>query len=271
MRLASLLALLLLITGLTNRVLGQTTPVRPRTQAEALAQQAREQEAREDALHDQFFQSQGAHFTVLFEGPQDYQLAGRVLEILEQAYFRIGATLQTFPDRNVTVVLYTREQFRDITRAPEWAAAAYDGKIRVPLRDALEQPQELERVLVHELAHAMLHAMAPRGLPMWLNEGLASAFEPRGADWADELLARTPRRLPWKQLTRSFRTLSGDDARLAYAQSARAAKRLLDDSAGTTLVSVLRDMATGATFEAALEQRYFLSFDAFVATLEPTP
>src|SRR5688572_332117 len=132
----------------------------------------------EEALHRDFFQSQGSHFTVLFEGPQDHPLATRALEVLEAAYFRIGTSLATFPERPITVVLYTQQQFQDITRAPAWAAAAYDGRIRVPIRGALAKPAELERVLSHELAHAMVHAIAPRGVPTWLSEGLAVMFEP---------------------------------------------------------------------------------------------
>ena len=55
------------------------------------------------------------------------------------AYWRIGQLLGTYPSAPIGVVLYTSEQFRDITRAPSWAAGAYDGIIRVPMRGALEQ------------------------------------------------------------------------------------------------------------------------------------
>src|SRR4029077_17586139 len=71
-----------------------------------------------------FFQSRSAHFTVLFEGPADDELARRAVDLLESAYWRVGTALYTFPDRVITVVLYTEEQFRDTTRSPAWAAAA---------------------------------------------------------------------------------------------------------------------------------------------------
>src|SRR6185436_13684106 len=79
----------------------------------------------------------GNHFTVSFEGPQEEELAARALESLDKAYWRIGATLNIFPATPVAVVLYTAEEFRDITRAPAWAAGAFDGTIRVPMRGAL--------------------------------------------------------------------------------------------------------------------------------------
>ena len=76
--------------------------------------------------------------------------------------------------------------------APVWAAAVFDGRIRVPIRGALAHPEELDRVLSHELAHAFVHSIAPRGVPVWLNEGIAMFFEPGGGVRADTRLANTP-------------------------------------------------------------------------------
>jgi len=230
---------------------------------------AQDRHARDEALQSTFFQSQGAHFTVLFEGPQDYDLANRSLEVLEDAYSRIGLALSVFPTDPITVVLYTQEQFRDVTRAPAWAAGAYDGRIRVPIRGALGQPDELDRVLSHELAHAMIQTIAPRGVPLWLNEGLAVTFEPHGAEWAATELARQRRHVPLDQLARSFATFSGEDARLAYAQSAVVARSLLDQGGGPAIVTILKDLATGVPFKTAYEQRLFLPYAAFAETFTP--
>jgi hypothetical protein len=225
----------------------------------------------EDALHERFFQSQGSHFTVLFEGPQDQVLANRALEILEEAYFRIGTALYTFPSEPLVVVLYTQKQFQDITKAPLWAAAAYDGRIRLPIRGALARPEELTRVLSHELTHAMIQAIAPSRVPPWLHEGLAVVFEPGGIERAETELGRSPVRLPFSRFATSFAGLSADDARLAYAESAVVARRLLDEAGGASLVTILQDLAKGVTFRKAFEDRLFLSFDTFVASLEAVP
>jgi tetratricopeptide (TPR) repeat protein len=103
----------------------------------------------EAAVQQDFYQAQGGHFTVLFEGPTDDALAQRAIDILEDAYVRIGTALNRFPDGPVTIVLYTEQQFSDITRSPSWAAAQYNGRIRIPVRGALRKPEELERVLFH--------------------------------------------------------------------------------------------------------------------------
>ena len=225
---------------------------------------------REATLLNGFYESQGAHFRVLFEGPADVMIATRALDILDAAYGRVGSELGTFPDGVLTVVLYTKEQFRDITRSPDWAAGSYsnDGRIRVPVRGALDNPRELERVLNHEFTHALIATIAPKGVPTWLNEGLAVAFEPEGAAWAQTELAKTTSRLPLDRLASGFGKFSTDEARLAYAQSAVLVRALLDLGGAPTLVSLLQDLAHGQSFPASFEARFLLPYDTFTSNLE---
>ena len=113
---------------------------------------------KEIALHDKFTQRFGDHFTAMFEGPKEEALAARIIEMLEASYWRIGTALGAYPNGILTVVLYTNEQFRDVTRSPTWAVASFDGRIRVPMRGAVENPQELDRVLAHEFTHALIYS-----------------------------------------------------------------------------------------------------------------
>ena len=141
---------------------------------------------RERDLHERMRLEVGDHFTVSFEGPEDAAMAAQALESLNRAFWRICEVFGTFPTKSIPVVLYSGEQFRDITRSPEWAAAAFDGIIRVPMRGAGEKGEDLDRVLAHEFAHALIRSLATRGLPTWLNEGLATVLEGDDLDWADE-------------------------------------------------------------------------------------
>ena len=236
--------------------------------ANAMLKERLEKLRREAELHNGFYQSQGAHFTVLFEGPADERLAARALEILEAAYWRVGTALSTYPERVIPVVLYTQEQFRDITRSPQWAAGAYDGRIRIPVRGALGNERELERVLAHEFTHALVQSVAPKGVPTWLNEGLAVMFEPEGESWSDSQLSSSDTRLTLEQLAKGFGGLSTADARIAYAQSAAVVRALLDQGGPPVVVTILQDLARGDTFAAALERRLAMPFDAFIASLE---
>jgi tetratricopeptide (TPR) repeat protein len=215
-----------------------------------------------------FFQSLSAHFAVLFEGPADEEMARRAVDVLEDAYWRVGTALYTFPDHVITVVLYTEQQFQDTTRSPAWAAAAYDGRIRVPMRGALQQaPGELERVLTHELTHAMIRAIAPRGVPTWLNEGLAVMFEPQGTQWAADTMAASQERMTLDQLAGSFEQFSGNQARIAYAESADAARRLFDEVGGAGVVAILQDIARGVPLADAFERRMLTPYSAFAASV----
>ena len=222
---------------------------------------------KEAAVHSAFFQTQGAHFTVLFEGPADEALARRAVERLEAAYWRVGTALSTYPEELITVVLYTQQQFRDITRSPDWAAAAYDGRIRVPMRGALTRAEELDRVLAHEFTHALVRSIAPRGVPTWLNEGLAVLFEPEGLAWATRQLTESDTRLSHERLAAGFGGLSTAHARLAYAQSAVAVDRFIALAGTPAVVGLLHDLAQGEPFSGAFERRALVPFDAFVTGL----
>lgn len=222
---------------------------------------------REAALHDNFFAAHGARFTVLFEGPADEALASRAIEVLETAYWRVATALSAYPENVITVVLYTQEQFRDITRSPQWAGAAYDGRIRVPVRGTASQSRELERVLVHELTHAVVQSIAPRGVPVWLHEGLAVMFEPDGASWSDAQLANSDTSLPLARLAGSFAPLSPAEARLAYAQSAGIVHAMFDRGGPGAVGALLHDIARGEPFAAAFERHFLTTYDAFFGGL----
>jgi len=238
------------------------------TPADATLEARVETLRREAALHSGYFASHGARFTVLFEGPADEALASRALEILEAAYWRVSTALAIYPEQIITVILYTQEQFRDVTRSPSWAAGAYDGRIRVPVRGTAADSRELERVLVHEFTHALIQAVAPRGVPVWLHEGLAVAFEPSGSEWAEGELARATARLPLARLAGSFSPLSTEDARLAYAQSAGIVAALIERGGASAVGAVLQDIARGDAFAVAFERHFLMSYDDFVASLE---
>ncbi len=203
-------------------------------------------------------------FTVSFEGSTQAGLAQAVLDALDRAYWRVGAALGVHPVRAVPVVLYTSQQFSDITRSPAWAAAAYDGTIRVPTGGALDQLDELDRVIAHEFTHALIRDLAPRGVPVWLNEGLASFLERDRVDWAARV-RELGGEVSVASLPASFGNLSGPEAQRAYAVSALAAGRLLDLAGGAAVVNLLRDLGAGANFDDAFEHRIFVAFPDFAA------
>ena len=213
-------------------------------------------------------QAIGSHFTVSFEGPAEAELAAEALEVLDRAYWRVGQLLGTYPTDPVPVVLYTTEQFRDITRSPAWAAGAYDGTIRVPMRGALEKPA----------------GAGPRALP---RVRARAGPQPRVARRADvaERRARDRARKRRSGLGREARcnassgpgaaaraavrlraTSAATQAQLAYATSALAARRLLEEAGGFAVANLLRDLGDGVDFDTAFLHRIQRSFADFQAT-----
>jgi hypothetical protein len=207
------------------------------------------------------------HFTVSFEGPAQTSLSGSVLEVLEAAYWKIGGALSVRPTAPISIVLYTAEQFRDTTRSPAWAAGAFDGAIRIPVRGALENPHELERILTHEYVHALIQQLSPRHVPAWLNEGLAAALEADDLRWAHEWVRRAGRPAPLAALQRPFTGLTARQAGLAYASSALAAQRLLDEAGGAAIAALLRDVGQGRDFGEAFAHRTQRSLATFQSEL----
>src|SRR5258708_34364612 len=153
-------------------------------------------------------------------------MAAGAVYMLDRAYWRLSLLFGSYPAEPIGVVLYTSEQFRDITRPTAWAAGAYDGIIRVPMRGALEKREELDRVLSHEFTHALIRSLASRGVPTWLNEGLATALESGNLEWAEKQTAALPP-VPLRALQSGFGKFTGGQAQRAFPTSAPAPPGLL--------------------------------------------
>jgi tetratricopeptide (TPR) repeat protein len=218
---------------------------------------------KEAALHGSFQHNLNSHFTVLFEGPAEQELAAAALHALESAYWRIGTALLAYPPNIITVILYTDEQFRDITRSPSWAGGLYDGTIRIPMREALNNLPQLEKVLAHEFTHALVRSLSPRGTPTWMDEGLAVVFENSDLRWAEKMVGKAPSLIPLPQLHNGFLILPEDQVPLAYAESALAVRVLMDRSGALTLTMLLKDLDAGQDFATAFDHRFTFSYLEF--------
>lgn len=221
---------------------------------------------RELDLQQKMQQTVGDHFAVSFEGPPDDPLAARVMQSLDRAYWRIGTVLNTLPNATVPVVLYTTQQFSDLTRSPAWAAGAYDGTIRVPMRGAPENEAEMDRVLAHEFTHALVHTLSATAIPTWLNEGLATALESDDLEWAEQIVGKSGG-VPLDVLRSSFGRLTDAQAALAYASSAVTVHRMLQEAGGLAVANLIRDLGAGAEFDAAFARRIQRPFGEFQASL----
>ena len=204
---------------------------------------------KEAALHQTFSVAPTARFTVMFEGPAQEATAARVSQALDAAYTRVGRALASYPPQTVTAILYTKEQFRDITKSPSWAGGEYDGRIRIPVAGALNKPAELDRIVTHEYVHAVVQQLYP-GVPRWLNEGLATFMEPGDHSWLTSKL-RPDSLIPLARLNEAFQTADGGDASVAYAEG-YVTTRVLSERLGANFPVFLQYVSGGTPVDQAL-------------------
>jgi tetratricopeptide (TPR) repeat protein len=205
-------------------------------------------------------------FAVMFEGPAEQRLASRATTVLGTAFWAIGKLIGSYPTNSINVILYTEKQFRDITGAPEWAGGGFDGQIRMPVKGALQNLPEFDRILTHELTHAMLRSVASRNLPAWLNEGLAMYFEGYSAAGVERALAAYHLFVPLSALRNSFGRLNERQAAVAYAESFFATSVLIERIGTAGVGQLLQDLDGGQPIDQAIE-RFGFTFADFESKL----
>jgi tetratricopeptide (TPR) repeat protein len=205
----------------------------------------------ETDTHRTFESRKYDRFRVMFEGRAEESLAARATAVLDSAFYRIGSTLGEYPPSTIVTVLYTEQQFRDITRAPDWSSGQYDGRIRVPVAGASRDLVLFEQVLTHELVHAMIAGIAGRGVPAWLIEGLAQYFEGSDPSAARARLRAGGRTVPLSQLERGFGRFNAAAAQIAYDE-ALVAVSVMADRPGFGWIRLLHRLAEGQTFDEAI-------------------
>ncbi len=222
---------------------------------------------REHRTEKDFNQDVASHFSVKYEGREKIEAGRIVLRILEDAYGEVGRALSHYPDHEIAVILYSNQQFQDVTDAPGWSGGIYDGKIRIPIGGIEKETPGLRRLLFHEYTHAVVRAITPRRVPTWLNEGLAQYFEVREVDSRQKemlrQLAQAGRIPALAELEGSFLGLSGTQASYAYLLSLSAVRHMVDRYGMYRVKMVLEELAAGADTARAINNALLISFQEF--------
>lgn len=168
------------------------------------------------------------HFVLSYDGDRSDLLGGssQLTVPLEAAYQQFGELFGSYPVEKgrpkIRVVLYSKAQFHEATGIGHWAGGLYDGAVRVPVEDLRREKTALTRVLRHELAHAFVHELGGRGVPGWLNEGLAQRLECESMAEAQTMLENARRALAGQKLP-TLQSMNGslgaaqDEASIALA------------------------------------------------------
>lgn len=227
---------------------------------------------REQAVQANFQETGTRHFLIQFEGGENRDAAYQVLDLLELAYRDVGQALSYFPAREITAILYSQEQFRDITHTPDWTKGVYDGKIRLPVGGAEHDRPLLAKVLYHEYTHVIVHELTGNRVPTWLNEGLAVYCEGLATgnldghrDGARETTEPLPdgQLIPLASLHGSFLGFSETQASLAYRESYDATRFLIDRYGLYRVKDLFQSLGANVPFERAFQDAFFISYAEF--------
>jgi tetratricopeptide (TPR) repeat protein len=213
---------------------------------------------KEQSVEENFRIKQTDHFRVKYEGYERTDLAWSVLRILRDAYIQSGRDFNFYPEEPVTVIIYTQDQFKTATDAPDWTAGIYDGKIRVRIGDILKGEDGLRRVLYHEYAHAVIQRITGGNIPVWFNEGIAQYQEPDSKITKDDELllkgtGKNGKLIPFESLDKvSVQEVKDEQlVRLIYVQSKSIVHYMVDRYGFYKVKQVLYGLGESADFKQA--------------------
>lgn len=221
----------------------------------------KEHKAEKDFKHDIT-----SHFQIKYEGREKIEAGRIILRILEDAYGQVGRGLAAYPDREIQVILYSSQQFQEVTDAPGWSGGVYDGKIRIPIGGIEKETPGLRRLLLHEYTHAVVRSLSQR-CPTWLNEGLAQYFEGRTIEpvQRDALrkIAQTGKLPSLTGLEGSFTGLNDNQAMFAYIFSLSAVRYLVENFGMYRVRNILEELAAGGDTGRAIDRAISISYEEF--------
>ncbi len=227
--------------------------LRPDVQVQAALDKAK----RDQQEEENYRENESSHFTLRYSGEAEPGLAREVLRALEIHFSAIESELGYTPPEPIGVILYTQQAFADITRAPGWAGALNDGRIRVPVQGLKQLTPELSRVLKHELTHSFVRQKTRANAPTWIQEGLAQWMEGKRSGAAAGVLLQAydaKQAMSLGDLEGSWLQLSNEVAAYAYAWALANVEYIVQVDGMTDMEHILDRLAGGSTAEAALRQ-----------------
>jgi tetratricopeptide (TPR) repeat protein len=231
------------------------------------------QAALEKALQDKqeeesYKENESSHFKLRYNGEAEPALARDVLHTLEMHFSAIESELNYTPPEAIGVILYTREAFMDITRAPAWAGALYDGRIRVPVQGLTRVDGNLSRSLKHELTHSFIAQKTGKACmalkescasktPTWIQEGMAQWMEgSRSGEDAAALVQifTAGHAVPLGRLESSWMRMDKETARYAYAWALANIEYIVQTDGMGDMERILDRIGEGMETEAAVKE-----------------
>lgn len=161
-------------------------------------------------------------------------------------------------------MLYTQQQFTDVTVSPSWVGALYDGRIKIPVGGITSRTNLLEKVLFHEYAHAIVHRLSHGKAPVWLNEGIAQHVEGTVNENINKVLsavAKSEKPVPLRAFEGSFMGFNSTQAMVAYSVSLSATQYIINEFGMSAVKRILENIGQGKTLEEAISDSLYIPYE----------
>jgi tetratricopeptide (TPR) repeat protein len=224
---------------------------------DAEVQAALEKAQRDNQEEENYRENESSHFTLRYSGEAEPGLAREVLRALETHFSAIESELNYTPPDSIGVILYTRQAFADITRAPGWAGALNDGRIRVPVQGLTHLTPQLSLMLKHELTHSFVRQKTRAAAPTWVQEGLAQWMEGKRSGVNAPVLLQAydaKQAMSLKDLEGPWMQLSNPVAAYAYAWALANTEYIVQVDGMSDVERILDRIAAGSTTEEAVRE-----------------
>jgi tetratricopeptide (TPR) repeat protein len=188
-----------------------------------------------------------------------------ILHSLVNSYNQLAYDFGWYKNSEFTVILYSNEDFTNILDIPSWAAAIYDGKIRIPFQYASFDFEELEPIIRHELTHALLHRICGNNVPAWFHEGIAQYKDGVDDSTTTEILRETVinnNLISISDLGVNFVEFKDNaKVKVAYAESLDFIEYLVDNYGFYTILDIINNFNTHSCLDELFASVYGLDLN----------
>ena len=224
----------------------------------------------ETKVEKNFELNETMHFIIASAPDLPVEKTSYIRTYLEEAYGRIGAFLDYYPEDKVVVVLFSEANYdRMLKNMPHWTLGVFDGKVRIPVNKFKYTDEEVIKIIYHEYAHAVVYNITKGKCPLWLNEGIASRAEnfakPKNRDLIKRHIEETGI-IPFRKMPGDFtRSKNRKVATLLYVESYLLVEYIVKKVGYSGLRNILDLLARGAGVEYAIAKVLGESPDQFEA------
>ncbi|MFH0925464.1 MAG: tetratricopeptide repeat protein [bacterium] len=220
----------------------------------------------EHNVEGRFERTVSSRFIIKYDGEKRTKLGEEILGVLEEGYSKICYDIGSFPKNEIVVVLYSAEEFRDVTQLHSWVEGVYDGQIKLPIGGVSEITLRIKSLLYHEVTHAIIYSLLNNNCPAWINEGLAQYEEGLDEQRFEDVLrgaVKTNKLIPLKELEGSFLGFDSTTAKLAYAESLSALLYIKQRYSIYDLQRIIKALARGEKIDAILKEILLVDYSKF--------